>query len=135
MRVRVVVPEGFDNPGQPTGGNTYDRRICAGLAEAGWDVQVTTVAAAWPAPGPGARADLARIVSAIPDGETVLIDGLVASPAAAPLLPHTVGYEWQFCCTCHWSPSSTHALMPARSAPNGWCQRPVVAANGPASRC
>ena len=88
MRVRVVVPEGFDNPGQPTGGNIYDRRICAGLAEAGWDVQVTTVAAAWPVPGPGARADLARIVSAIPDGETVLIDGLVASPAAAPLLPH-----------------------------------------------
>ena len=36
-----------------------------------------------------ARADLARIVSAIPDGETVLIDGLIASPAAAQLLPHT----------------------------------------------
>ena len=31
----------------------------------------------------------ARIVSAIPDGETVLIDGLIASPAAAQLLPHT----------------------------------------------
>jgi glycosyltransferase involved in cell wall biosynthesis len=88
VRVRVVVPEGFDNPGQPTGGNIYDRRICAGLAKAGWDVLVTTVAAAWPVPGPGALADLARIVSAIPDGETVLIDGLVASPAAAQLLPH-----------------------------------------------
>ena len=32
---------------------------------------------------------LARVVSAIPDGETVLIDGLIASPAAAQLLPHT----------------------------------------------
>ena len=51
----------------------------------GWDVLVTTVAAAWPVPGPGARADLARIVSAIPDGATVLIDGLIASPAAAQL--------------------------------------------------
>ena len=50
---------------------------------------VATVAAAWPVPGPGARADLARIVSAIPDGETVLIDGLIASSAAAQLLPHT----------------------------------------------
>ena len=88
MRVHVVVPEGFDNPDQPTGGNLYDRRICAGLAEAGWDVLVTTVAGAWPDPGSGARADLARIVSAIPDGETVLIDGLIASPAAAQLLPH-----------------------------------------------
>jgi glycosyltransferase involved in cell wall biosynthesis len=89
MRVHVVVPEGFDDPGQPTGGNIYDRRVCAGLAEAGWDVLVTTVAAAWPVPGPGARADLARIVCAIPDGETVLIDGIIASPAAAQLLPHT----------------------------------------------
>jgi glycosyltransferase involved in cell wall biosynthesis len=88
VRVHVIAPEGFDNPGQPTGGNIYDRRICAGLAEAGWDVLVTTVAAAWPVPGPDARADLARIVSTVPDGETVLIDGLIASPAAAQLLPH-----------------------------------------------
>ena len=42
VRVHVIVPEGFDNPGQPTGGNIYDRRVCAGLAEAGWDVLVTT---------------------------------------------------------------------------------------------
>jgi glycosyltransferase involved in cell wall biosynthesis len=52
-------------------------------------VLVTTVAAAWPVPGPGARTDLAHILSAIPDGATVLIDGLIASPAAAQLLPHT----------------------------------------------
>ena len=89
VRVHVVVPEGFDNPGRPSGGNVYDRRACAGLAGAGWDVVVTTVAGTWPVPGAGARADLARIVSAIPDGETVLIDGLIASPAAAQLLPHT----------------------------------------------
>ena len=89
MRVHVVVPGGFDNPGQPSGGNIYDQRVCAGLAEAGWEVLVATVAAAWPAAGSGARADLARIVSAIPDGETVLIDGLIASPTAAQLLPHT----------------------------------------------
>jgi glycosyltransferase involved in cell wall biosynthesis len=67
----------------------YDRRVCAGLAEAGWDVHIATVAEAWPTPGARARADLARIVSAIGDGEAVLIDGLIASPAAAELLPHT----------------------------------------------
>src|SRR5215470_14448651 len=89
MRVHVVVPEGFDNPGQPTGGNIYDRRVCAGLAEVGWEVLVATVAAAWPVPGSVARGDLARIVSAIPDGATVLIDGLIASPAAAQLLQHS----------------------------------------------
>ncbi len=88
MRVHVVVPEGFDNPGQPTGGNIYDRRICGGLAEAGWEVLVATVAAAWPVPDPGARAELAGIVSAVPDGEIVLIDGLIASPTAPQLQPH-----------------------------------------------
>ena len=88
MRVHVVVPEGFDNPGQPTGGNIYDRRVCAGLAEAGWEVLVATVAAASPVPDSGARAELDRILSAIPDGEIALIDGLIASPTAAQLLPH-----------------------------------------------
>jgi glycosyltransferase involved in cell wall biosynthesis len=88
VRVHLIVPDGFDDPGRPTGGNIYDRRACAGLAEAGWDVLVTRVAAAWPAPGPDARTGLARVVSAIPDGESVLIDGLIASPAAAQLLPH-----------------------------------------------
>jgi glycosyltransferase involved in cell wall biosynthesis len=89
VRVHVIVPEGFDNPGQPTGGNIYDRRVCAGLAEAGWEVLLATVASAWPVAGSDARANLARVVSAIPDGETVLIDGLIASSAAAQLLPHT----------------------------------------------
>jgi glycosyltransferase involved in cell wall biosynthesis len=51
-------------------------------------VLVAAVAAAWPVPDSGARADLARIVSAIPDGEIALIDGLIASPTAAQLLPH-----------------------------------------------
>ncbi len=88
MRVHVVVPEGFDNPAQPTGGNIYDRRICAGLAEAGWEVQVATVAGTWPVADSAARAVLARIVSAIPDDELALIDGLIASPTAAQLLPH-----------------------------------------------
>jgi glycosyltransferase involved in cell wall biosynthesis len=83
------VPEGFADPGQPTGGNIYDRYVCAGLAEAGWDVLVRTVAAAWAAHGPGYRAGLSRVLTAIPDGATVLIDGLIASPAAAQLLPHT----------------------------------------------
>jgi glycosyltransferase involved in cell wall biosynthesis len=51
-------------------------------------VLVTTVAPAWPVPDPGASADLARALSAIPDGATVLIDGLIASPAIMQLRPH-----------------------------------------------
>jgi glycosyltransferase involved in cell wall biosynthesis len=89
MRVRVVAPEGFDDPGRPTGGNIYDRRVCGALADAGWEVLVATVAGQWPDPGPDARAELAGILSAVPDGENVLIDGLIASAAAVQLLPHT----------------------------------------------
>jgi glycosyltransferase involved in cell wall biosynthesis len=88
VRVHVVAPEGFDDPRLPTGGNIYDRRVCAGLAHVGWKVLVATVAAAWPVPDLGARADLDRTVSAIPDGEIALIDGLIASPTAAQLVPH-----------------------------------------------
>jgi glycosyltransferase involved in cell wall biosynthesis len=88
VRVHVIVPDGFDDPGQPTGGNIYDRRVCAGLAESGWEVLVATVAAAWPVPDSGARAELDRILSTIPDGEIAMIDGLIASPTAAQLLPH-----------------------------------------------
>lgn len=88
MRVHVVVPAGFDDPGQPTGGNVYDERVCAGLAEAGWEVRVATVAAGRLAPDFGGRAGLVAVMSAIPAGEIALIDGLLASPAAAQLLPH-----------------------------------------------
>jgi glycosyltransferase involved in cell wall biosynthesis len=88
VRVHVVVPGGFDDPGQPTGGNNYDRRVCAGLAELGWEVLVSAIGAAWPVPDSAARQDLARTVAAIPDGELALIDGLIASPSAAQLLPH-----------------------------------------------
>lgn len=88
MRVHVVAPEGFDDPARPSGGNIYDRRVCAGLAGSGWDVPIATVAGAWPVFDGAARADLARVLTAIPDGETVLLDGLIASPAATPLLSH-----------------------------------------------
>jgi glycosyltransferase involved in cell wall biosynthesis len=87
VRVHVVVPDGFDDPGQPTGGNIYDQRVCAGLAAAGWEVLISAVAGAWPVPDAAALDGLARAVSALPDGATVLIDGLVAAAAAAQLVP------------------------------------------------
>lgn len=88
MRVHVIAPDGFDDPDRPSGGNIYDQRICEGLAQSGSDVRVTTVAGSWPACHRDARADLARIIASMPDGEAVLIDGLIASTAAAQLLPH-----------------------------------------------
>jgi glycosyltransferase involved in cell wall biosynthesis len=87
MDVHVVVPAGIADPARPSGGNAYDRRVCRGLAAAGWDVHLREVAGAWPAPDSRAREALAAVVGAIPDGSLVLLDGLVASPAPAVLVP------------------------------------------------
>jgi glycosyltransferase involved in cell wall biosynthesis len=77
--VHVVVPEGIDDPLRPSGGNTYDRRICEGLVELGWAVHEHEV--------PDGLA-LARAVQRIPDGAVVLLDGLIASSAPEALVQH-----------------------------------------------
>jgi glycosyltransferase involved in cell wall biosynthesis len=64
--VYVVVPEAIHAPARPSGGNTYDRHVCRGLAGLGWSVH---------------RADG---IQRIPDGATVLVDGLVASEVLVP---------------------------------------------------
>jgi glycosyltransferase involved in cell wall biosynthesis len=77
--VHVIVPEDIDDPARPSGGNTYDRKICRGLAALGWTVHEHAVAG---------DAALARSVARIPDGAVVLLDGLIASPAPQVLVPH-----------------------------------------------
>jgi glycosyltransferase involved in cell wall biosynthesis len=86
--VHVIVPEGIDDPARPSGGNVYDRRVCRGLADLGWEVHEHAVPGAWPRPGPEALAALARAVGRIPDGALVLLDGLIASAAPEALVPH-----------------------------------------------
>jgi glycosyltransferase involved in cell wall biosynthesis len=86
--VHVVVPAGIDDPARPSGGNTYDRRVCRGLADLGWAVHEHAVPGAWPRPGHAGHAALARAVGRIPGGAVVLLDGLVASTAPEVLAPH-----------------------------------------------
>ena len=85
--VHVVVPEGIDDPARPSGGNTYDRRVCRGLAELGWAVHEHAVPGAWPRGSEVGHAALARAVRRIPDGGVVLLDGLIASTAPEALVP------------------------------------------------
>ena len=80
-----VVPDSIDDPARPSGGNVYDRRVCAELGAIGWSVQLCQVAGAWPAPTPAEVAGLERVLDGVEDGGHVLIDGLVASAA-----PHLV---------------------------------------------
>ena len=82
----VIVPEGIDDPGRPSGGNTYDRQVCRGLAELGWSVHEHAVAGAWPRAGAAEHGALARALRRIPDGAVVLLDGLVACAAPAVLV-------------------------------------------------
>jgi glycosyltransferase involved in cell wall biosynthesis len=83
--VHVVVPAGVDDPRRPSGGNVYDRRVCAALGEMGWPVQEHPVAGPWPAPDAAALGGLAATLRAVPDGGLVLVDGLVASAAPEEL--------------------------------------------------
>jgi glycosyltransferase involved in cell wall biosynthesis len=76
--VHVLVPDDVDDPARPSGGNTYDRRVCRGLAALGWTVHEHALSGA---------AALSRTVRAIPDGALVLVDGLLASPAPEVLVP------------------------------------------------
>lgn len=85
--VSVVVPTGVDDPTRPSGGNTYDQRVVAGLRARGWVVRT------WEVPGPGTRPDAAAraalgvVLAGIPDRSVVLLDGLVASGQPEVLVP------------------------------------------------
>jgi glycosyltransferase involved in cell wall biosynthesis len=86
--VHVIVPADIDDPARPSGGNTYDRRVCDGLRALGWTVREHPVPGEWPRPGGVGHEALARAVERIPDGAVALIDGLIASAAPATLVPH-----------------------------------------------
>ncbi|MET8678876.1 glycosyltransferase family 4 protein [Streptomyces sp. NPDC004647] len=81
------MPGDVDDPAAPSGGNTYDRRVCQDLPDAGWQVHEHAVAGSWPRPGAAARAELARILAELPDGTTVLLDGLVACGLPGIVVP------------------------------------------------
>jgi glycosyltransferase involved in cell wall biosynthesis len=83
--VHVVLPDGTDDPGRPSGGNIYDRHLCRALGALGWSVHEHPVHGFWDGPDAAALASLAGILDRIPDGAAVLLDGLVASPAPEAL--------------------------------------------------
>ncbi|MEU6020136.1 glycosyltransferase family 4 protein [Micromonospora sp. NPDC048871] len=86
--VHVVLPGDIDDPTTPSGGNGYDRRVCAGLAGAGWSVHEHPVPGSWPTPTAAEQARLAELLTTLPEGALVLIDGLVASVVPEVLAAH-----------------------------------------------
>jgi glycosyltransferase involved in cell wall biosynthesis len=85
--VHVVVPDGIDDPGRPSGGNVYDRRLVDALASAGWVVDVHPVPGSWPTPAEAARQRLRLLLAGMGEGSIVLADGLVASAVPEVLVP------------------------------------------------
>lgn len=85
--IYVVLPGRVDDPASPSGGNSYDRRVCAGLGAAGWSVRPVPVPGNWPVPGDADRTRLDDVLDGIPGGATVLLDGLVAGAVPEVVLP------------------------------------------------
>ncbi|GAB3807669.1 glycosyltransferase family 4 protein [Micromonospora zhanjiangensis] len=86
-RVHVVLPGDIDDPTVPSGGNTYDRRVCQDLPTVGWSVGELTVDGGWPRPDRAAAAALAAALAVLPDGAVVLLDGLVACAVPEVVVP------------------------------------------------
>jgi glycosyltransferase involved in cell wall biosynthesis len=81
--VHVVLPGDVDDVTVPSGGNVYDRRVCQGLGP----VHDVVVKGSWPRPGDAAKAELARSLAAMPGGDVVLLDGLVACGVPEVVVP------------------------------------------------
>jgi glycosyltransferase involved in cell wall biosynthesis len=73
-----VLPGDIDDVTVPSGGNTYDRRVCRALVAAGRPLREIAVLGAWPRPDAAARDRLTRALADLADGTAVLFDGIVA---------------------------------------------------------
>ncbi|SES10478.1 Glycosyltransferase involved in cell wall bisynthesis [Lentzea xinjiangensis] len=77
--MHFVLPADAGDPGSPSGGNVYDLRVSAGLHR-------LPVAGDWPRPRDTAA--LEHALARIPDGDVVLLDGLVACGVPEVVVPH-----------------------------------------------
>ncbi len=71
--IAFAVPGDIDTP---TGGYIYDRRIIAGLRALGWTVDLVGLGDGFPFPDTSTLAFAQKILSAVPQGRLLLIDGL-----------------------------------------------------------
>ena len=85
--LHAVLPVAVHDPTRPSGGNTYDQHLVAGLTALGWTVHEQLVTGRWPEPDATARRSLAEAVGRVGGGAPVLVDGLLASRSPDVLVP------------------------------------------------
>lgn len=85
--LHAVLPDTVRDPVRPSGGNTYDRRVLAGLTTLGWTVHEHLVAGRWPEPDDAGRRSLADAAGRVGRSGLVLVDGLLASRSPDVLVP------------------------------------------------
>lgn len=83
--IHLVVPGRLD---QRTGGYIYDRRIAEGLRALGRPVRVHSLPGLFPGPDAEAEQALEAALAGLPDGSTVVIDGLALGGVPGPAGRH-----------------------------------------------
>ncbi|MET0292774.1 MAG: glycosyltransferase family 4 protein [Steroidobacteraceae bacterium] len=83
--LHVVLPGPIDTA---TGGYRYDRHVIHELRALGWHVTVHELPAEFPFPTALAREAATALLAAIPDGSSVLFDGLALGVLADEVQPH-----------------------------------------------
>lgn len=87
----MSAPIAFAIPGaldQPTGGYGYDRRIIAEWRAAGREVRHLALGGSFPLPHAADVAAAEAALAALPDGTTLLVDGLAFSAVDSPVPRH-----------------------------------------------
>jgi glycosyltransferase involved in cell wall biosynthesis len=80
--LHVIVPGALE---QRTGGYVYDARVVAGLRALGWTVRVHSLEGSFPDPDHAAAYNLTAALESIPDGSTVVVDGLAMGGLPGPV--------------------------------------------------
>jgi glycosyltransferase involved in cell wall biosynthesis len=131
--VHVLVPEGIHDPRRPSGGNTYDRRLCQALAAHGRTVRVVEVPGGWPWTAEAGRGPLDAALAALGDRSLVVVDGLLASGLADVVVPAAARLRVVLLMHLPLGGDAEGAVVQGAAAvvtPSDWCRRWVLEAHG-----